>query len=240
MSKLDNLSMGFGGPTILMSDGDVAANIRGYALQALEDCVFSQIDLDQTPAVSIEKKYVLKNAVSASNTFGIQTNSLPHDLKVGDKVWLNWGDNGADIPLGTVKDSEGRPTELKDKTIYFIESLSGSDSVTLTESLGGGVIEIDDTGSAGSDSYIAKVCDQGFSYGQFTRNASANDRTHEIGGSVDGRIFKTDDDSGNQVNMFDTTGGANVGDVKIPRGMTVYLPITDITLTTGACIVYTK
>ena len=62
----------------------------------------------------------------------------------------------------------------------------------------------------------------------------------EIAGSVDGRIFKTDDDSGLQVNMFDTTGTATVGDIKIEKGWIVYLPITDITLTTGACIVYTK
>lgn len=232
--------MGFGGPTLLMSDGDIAANIRGYALQALEDCVFSQIDLDQTPAISLERKYAIKVAVSGSNVFSIKEDNLPHNLKVGDKVWFNWGGAGADLPLGTIKDSEGRPTELKDKTIYFIESLVATDSVTLTESLGGGAIEIDNIGTVTTESYIAKVCDQGFSHGQFTRNASANDRTHEIGGSVDGRIFKTDDDSGLQVNMFDTTGGSVVGDVQIPRGMTVYLPITDITLTTGACIVYTK
>ena len=39
--------------------------------------------------------------------------------------------------------------------------------------------------------------------------------------------------------MFDTTRTATVGDVAIPVGVTVYLPITDITLTTGACIGYT-
>ena len=59
MSKLDLLSMGMGGPTILMSDGDKAENIRGYALQALEECVFSQIDLDMTPVCAIEKKLTI-------------------------------------------------------------------------------------------------------------------------------------------------------------------------------------
>ena len=39
--QLDYLSIGMGGPTLLMSDGDIANNIRGYAVQALEDCVFS-------------------------------------------------------------------------------------------------------------------------------------------------------------------------------------------------------
>ena len=37
--------------------------------------------------------------------------------------------------------------------------------------------------------------------------------------------------------MFDTDGAE---DVKIPQGVTIYLPVTAITLTTGACIVYTK
>tara|TARA_R100000329_G_scaffold117006_2_gene96313 strand:+ start:104 stop:829 length:726 start_codon:yes stop_codon:yes gene_type:complete len=240
MSKKLDLSLGFGGPTLLMSDGDVARNIRGYALQALEDCTFSQFELDQEPAVSLERKYAIESVTSGSNSFTIKDNNLPHDLAVGDKVWFNWGGDGADLPLGTVQDSEGRPTELKDKTIYFIESLIATDTVTLEESVGAGAITITNTGTVTTNSYIAKVSDQSFSYGTFTRNASANDRTHEIGGSVDGRIFKTDDDGGNQVNMFDTTGGAVVGDVVIPKGMTIFLPVQHITLTTGACIVYTK
>ena len=240
MSKQLDLSLGFGGPTLLMSDGDVARDIKGYAVQALEDCTFSQFLLNQEPAVSIQKKYAIKNATAGNNSFAIKATSLPHDLEVGDKVWFNWGDEGADLPLGTVQDSEGRPTELKDKTIYFVESLISTDTITLEESIGAGAITITNAGTVGSKSYIAKVCDQDLSYGTFSRNASANDRTHEIGSQVDGRIFKTDDDSGNQVNMFDTTGGAVVGDVVIPKGMTIYLPVSSITLTTGACIVYTK
>ena len=43
-----------------------------------------------------------------------------------------------------------------------------------------------------------------------------------------------------KLTAFDTTGTSTVGDVVIPAGMTIYLPITDITLTTGACIVYTR
>ena len=37
--------------------------------------------------------------------------------------------------------------------------------------------------------------------------------------------------------MIDTTGN---DDVKIPIGITVYVSVTDITLATGACIVYTR
>ena len=34
MSYTDYLALGMGGPTILMTDGDIALNIRGYAIQA--------------------------------------------------------------------------------------------------------------------------------------------------------------------------------------------------------------
>ena len=239
MSQLDYLSVGMGGPTILMSDGDIANNIRGYALQALEDCVFLQIDLDQTPSCGIEKKLQITAVTIASEEFTLSADDIA-TLKVGDKVLLNWG--GVNIPLGTVKDSEGRPTEFKDSSIYFIQAIdSASYEVKLEETSGAGVITLDDVGTLyGAKTWIAKLSDQNFSHGTFTRNASANDRTHEIVGNVDGRIFRTDDDSGLQVNMFDTTGTATVGDVTIARGMTVYLPITDVTLTTGACLIYTK
>lgn len=239
MAQLDYLSVGMGGPTILMSDGDKAMSIRGYALQALEDCVFATLNLDQTPVFGIEKKLTITSVVNGSNEFGLSASDIA-TLKVGDKVLLNWG--GVDIPLGTIKDSEGRPTEFKDSSIYFIQAIdSSSNEIILEETSGAGAITLDNNGALyGAKTWIGKLSDQDYSYGTFTRNASANDKTHEIAGSVDGRIFRTDDDSGLQVNMFDTTGTATVGDVTIPRGMTVYLPITDITLTTGACIVYTK
>ena len=147
------------------------------------------------------------------------------------------------MPVGTIQEStNARPTEFKDKSIYFIQSIDvNSRQFTLEESVGAGTITLSDDGTLyGVDTWIAKVSDQSFSYGTFKRNCSSNDRTHEIVGAVDGRIFRTDDDSGLQVNMFDTTGTSTVGDVVIEKGWIVYLPITDITLTTGACIVYTK
>ena len=237
MSQLDYLSVGMGGPTLLMSDGDIANNIKGYALQALEDCVFSQIDLDMTPVCGIEKKLTITTVTHGDEEFTVSDVS---DLKVGDKVLLNWG--GIDMPTSASVDSEGRSTDFKDKSIYWIQAIdTATNEVKLEEQSGAGAIAIANNGTLyGKNTYIAKLSDQDYSYGQFTRNASANDTKMEIAGSVDGRVFKTDDDSGLQVNMFDTTGGAVVGDVTIPKGMTVYLPMTDITLTTGACIVYTK
>jgi len=240
MSQLDYLSVGMGGPTILMSDGDIANNIRGYALQALEDCVFSQIDLDMTPVHSIEKKLQITAVTNGSNEFTLSASDIA-TLKVGDKVLLNWG--GVDMPTSSSVDTEGRGTDWKDKSVYWIQAIdTASYEVKLEEQYGAGAIAIANDGTLyGTNTYIAKLSNQDYSYGQFTRNATANDTKMEIAGSVDGRIFKTDDDAGLQVNMFDTTGGASeVGDVTIPKGMTVYLSITDITLTTGACIVYTK
>ena len=203
MSYTDYLGLGMGGPSILMSDGDIALNIRGYAIQALETCTFVQIDLDQTPACGIEKKLQITAVTIASEEFTLSAADVA-TLKVGDKVLLNWG--GVNIPLGTVKDSEGRPTEFKDSSIYFIKTIdTASYEVTLEETLGAGVITLDDVGALyGANTWIGKLSDQDYSYGTFTRNASANDKTHEIAGAVDGRIFRTDDDSGLQVNMFDT------------------------------------
>ena len=228
-----------GGPTLLMSDGDIANNIRGFAIQALENCVFSQFDLDQTPVCPVNERYVIEAVREASNEFQLSSSAI-EKLSVGDKVLLHWG--GVDIPLGTVKDSEGRPTEFKDDSIYFIQAIdTGSNEVKLEETKGAGAITLDNAGTTyGDKTWIAKVSDQDFSYGTFQRTASANSRTHEIIGNVDGRIFRTDDDSGLQVNMFDTTGTSTVGDVTIEKGWTVYLPVTDITLTSGACIVYTR
>ena len=44
MSKSFQLSLGMGGPTLLMHDGDACSGIQGYAIQTLEECVFSQLD----------------------------------------------------------------------------------------------------------------------------------------------------------------------------------------------------
>lgn len=237
MSQLDYLSVGMGGPTILMTDADVANNIRGFAVQALEICTFSQFDLDMTPVCGIEKKLQITAVTNANNEFTLSADDIA-TLKVGDKVFLNWG--GIDLPQGTIQSSTGsRPTELKDKSVYFIQAIdTASNEVKLEETSGAGAITLSDDGTLyGASTYIARLSDQDFSYGTFARSTGSNIKTHEIIGNVDGAIFKTSADSGLQVNMFDTTGA---NDVTIPKGMTVYLPVTDITLTTGACIVYTK
>jgi len=242
MNKKFDLSLGLGGPTLLMSDGDRATQINGYALQALEDCVFSELVLDQTTTIPLEKKLTITAITNASNEFTLSADDIAL-LSVGDKIYYNHG--GIDLPQGTVQDGEGRATELKDKSIYFVASIdTATNEITIEESVGIGAITLDDDGTLyGLDTYFARIPEpyqKNNPHGEFSRNASANDRTHHIVGATDGRIFTTYDDGGVQVNMFDTTGGANVGDVTIPRGMTVYLPITSALLTTGACIIYTK
>ena len=72
MSQVDYLSVGMGGPTILMTDADVANNIRGFAVQALEICTFSQFDLDQTPVCGIEKKLKITAVTNANDELHYQ------------------------------------------------------------------------------------------------------------------------------------------------------------------------
>lgn len=239
MSKTNNLGIAMGGPTLLMTDGDIALNIRGFAIQTLEATTFTQIDFDQTPVSPFKEKYILEAAVHASDEFKLIVGSISavDKLEVGDKIFLNWG--GVDMPQGTVQDTQGRATEFKDKSIYFIQAIdSSSYEIKLEETKGAGAITLTDSGTAyGDNTWIAKVSDQDFSHGTFTRTGSANARTHEIIGNVDGNVFKTYDDSGLQVNMIDTTGN---DDVSVPAGMTIYVPVTNITVAAGACIVYTK
>ena len=237
MSKTDYLGLGMGGPTLLMTEGDKALNIRCYAIQTLEPCTFSQIDFDQTPSCGLGKQLKITTVTNASNEFTLSASDIA-TLAVGDKVFLNWG--GVAIPEGTVQDSQSRSTEFKDKSIYFIQAIdTSSNEIKLEETSGAGAITLDTDGTLyGASTWIAKLSDQDFSYGTFLRGASgSNDRTHEIVGNVDGNVFKTYADSGFQVNMIDTTGN---DDVAIPAGMTIYVPVTDITVATGACIVYTR
>lgn len=118
MAHLDYLALGMGNQ-VFLHDGDACANIRGYAVKALEECTFSVFTVDTT----------------------------------------------------TKTDTEGW---LGDKTPTF-------------------------TPSGGAAATIDQVVD----------------------GNTD---------------MFTSGGDA----VKIPAGVVVEVPVTAITLTTGACIVYTR
>ena len=96
------------------------------------------------------------------------------------------------MPEGTVQDTQERATEFKDKSIYFIQAIDTTNNeIKLEETKGAGAITLDTDGTLyGTNTWIAKLSDQDFSYGTFTRTASANPRTHEIVGNTDVMYLK--------------------------------------------------
>ena len=217
MNQTDYLALGMGGPTLLMHDGDACANIRGFAVQALEDCVFSQFDLNTFPFVVTtgSSDYI------ESSTHGSDLVTLTaHEFRTGDKVLLKA--NGATLPSG-----------LFDDQIYYVVKASADTikfSLSYTDAVAGTVINTTGDGSGLTAATITKVIDDNLA----NHGSGSNQSTFTITGLTALEITKHVD--GN-TDMFDTDGAE---DVKIPKGMTVYLPVTDITLTTGACIVYTR
>ena len=217
MNQTDYLALGMGGPTLLMHDGDACANIRGFAVQALEDCVFSQFDLNTFPFVVTtgSSDYI------ESSTHGSDLVTLTaHTFKTGDKVLLKA--NGATLP-----------TALFDDQIYYIVKASANTvkfALSYANAIAGTVINTTGDGSGLTTATITKVIDDNLA----NHGSGSNQSTFTITGLTALEITKHVD--GN-TDMFDTDGAE---DVKIPKGITVYLPVTAITLTTGACIVYTR
>ena len=218
MNQTDYLALGMGGPTLLMHDGDACVNIRGFAVQALEDCVFSRFDLNTFPFVVTtgSSDYI------ESSTHGSDLVTLTaHEFATGDKVVLKA--NGATLP-----------TALFDNQIYYIVKASADTvkfALSYSNAIAGTVVNTTGDGTGLTAATITKVIDDnaanhssgGGSQSTFTiTGLTALEITKHVDGNTD---------------MFDTDGDE---DVKIPKGMTVYLPVTGITLTTGACIVYTR
>jgi len=216
MNQTDYLALGMGGPTLLMHDGDACSNIRGFAVQALEDCVFSQFDLNTFPFVITtgSSDYI------ESATHGDETLTLTaHTFKTGDKVLLKA--NGATLPTG-----------FFDNQIYYIINATANTvklAISISAALAGSAVTISDNGSGLTTATLTIVVDDNSSNDSnlfqpkfAVSGASALEITKHVDGNTD---------------MFATTGAE---DVKLPKGMTVYLAVTDITLTTGACIVYTR
>ena len=216
MSKLDLLSLGMGGPSLLMHDGDACSGIRGFAIQALEDCVFSQFDLDYTPIHATEQAHVITAVTHANEEFTVADVSK---FSVGDRVLLRL--NGSTAP--TANTAHNIP---QNDQIYYIQAIdTASNEFKLEEFRGAGAIAISDDGTGFEGvATIAKLVDQNTrTNGDFTISSGTKlEVTNQVSGNPD---------------IFDTDGAE---DVKIPKGMTVYLSVSNITLTTGACIVYTK
>lgn len=216
MSKTDQLSLGMGGPTLLMHDGDACTNIKGYAVQALEECVFSQFDLDYTPVHPTHEQHVITAVTHGDEEFTVADVTK---FSVGDRVLIRL--------KGSTAPTANTATEMPNNDqIYYIQTIDkASNEFKLEEFPGAGAIAIsnDGTGYEGVAT-VAKLVDQ-------NRNTSGN---FTITGGT--KLEVTNQVSGNP-DMFDTDGAE---DVKIPAGTTIYLPVTAITLTTGACIVYTR
>ena len=213
MSKTAQLGLGMGGPTLLMHDGDACSNIQGYAVQALEECVFSQFDLDFTPQHIIEgSSHIITAVTHANNEFTVADVSV---FAVGDRVLIKT--NGASAaPTGLLTQDQ----------IYYIQAIdTATNEFTISNLRGGSALAIssDGTGYEGVAT-VAKLANQKTNTrGDFTITGGTKlEVTNQVSGNSD---------------MFDTDGSE---DVKIPKGMTIYLPVNAITLTTGACIVYTK
>ena len=214
MSKTQQLTLGMGSMSLLMHDGDACTNVKGYAVQALEECVFSQFKLDETPIHPTEQSHIITAVTNASNEFQVD-DIRATKFKVGDRVLIRI--NGATaVPNGLLQQDQ----------IYYIQSIdSANNEFTIAASEGGSAITISDdgTGYEGVATVARVVKQNNNSHGDF-----------QISGGT--RLENTNQVSGN-TDMFDTDGAE---DVKIPAGMTVYLPVNEITLTTGACIVYIR
>jgi hypothetical protein len=216
MNQTDYLALGMGGPTLLMHDGDACSNIRGFAVQALEDCVFSQFDLNTFPfVVTTGSSDYIESATHGDETLTLTA----HTFKTGDKVLLKA--NGATLPTG-----------FFDNQIYYIINATANTvklAISISAALAGSAVTISDNGSGLTTATLTIVVDDNSSNDSnlfqpkfAVSGASALEITKHVDGNTD---------------MFATTGAE---DVKLPKGMTVYLAVTDITLTTGACIVYTR
>ena len=216
MNQTDYLALGMGGPTLLMHDGDACSNIRGFAVQALEDCVFSQFDLNTFPfVVTTGSSDYIESATHGDETLTLTA----HTFKTGDKVLLKA--NGATLPTG-----------FFDNQIYYIINATANTvklAISISAALAGSAVTISDNGSGLTTATLTIVVDDNSSNDSnlfqpkfAVSGASALEITKHVDGNTD---------------MFATTGAE---DVKLPKGMTVYLAVTDITLTTGAYIVYTR
>tara|TARA_A100001391_G_scaffold121350_1_gene82696 strand:+ start:112 stop:756 length:645 start_codon:yes stop_codon:yes gene_type:complete len=214
MSKTQQLTLGMGSMSLLMHDGDACTNVKGYAVQALEECVFSQFKLDETPIHPTEQSHIITAVTNADNEFEV-ADITATNLKVNDRVLIRL--NGASAaPTGLLTQDQ----------IYYIQAIdTASNEFKISATEGGSAIAIssDGTGYEGVATVAKVVKQNNNSHGDFTISGGTTlENTNQVSGNAD---------------MFDTDGAE---DVKIPAGMTVYLPVNEITLTTGACIVYIR
>lgn len=216
MAQLDFLSLGMGGTTLLLEGTDTASGISGYAVQAITECTFSEFVLDTTNILQLEDAQVITAVTNASNEFTVADVDL---LAVGDRVLLKVAGT---VPAGLPSNHDG---------IYYIQAIdSGSNEFKLARTKGGTAIAITNDGTSFENAAtVAKIKDQNYQH--------SNDMMGTVGvnGSANELDIVPAKVAGN-LDMFESGNEA----IKIPAGVIVYLPVQDVTLTAGSCIIYTR
>lgn len=231
MNQTDYLALGMGGPTIFMEGTDVVNNIRGFAVQALQDCTFSRFTVNTEAFVSqkgLTKPVVA--AISATDSFNV----LAHGFKTGDKIVMKITASGVVLPTAVLSTYE------RQEQIYYV--IEGADAnhfkvaFSKTNAMAGTQIALTGAGTNMNLCTVALIADDNtFGSSKLSGNGLDTDPTYKLNGTSSGERVVTTYVDGN-VDMLQASGEA----VTLPKGMTIYVPVIDITLTGGACIVYTR
>jgi hypothetical protein len=216
MSQLDFLSLGMGGTTLLLEGTDTASGISGYAVQAITECTFSEFVLDETNVLQLEEAQTITAVTNASNEFTVADVDL---LSVGDRVFIKVAGT---VPAGLPSIHDG---------IYYIQAIdSASNEFKLSRTDGGSAIAITNDGTGFENAAtVAKIKTQEHA------DSTAKMGTVGVNGSSNELDIVPASVAGN-LDMFESGSEA----IKIPAGLTVFLPVRDLTLTDGSCLVYTR
>tara|TARA_R110001592_G_scaffold108024_2_gene302183 strand:- start:21992 stop:22696 length:705 start_codon:yes stop_codon:yes gene_type:complete len=231
MNQTDYLALGMGGPTIFMEGTDAAANIRGFAVQAIKDCTFTKFQTNREAFVS--QKGVVQPVVSAvSATDSIQVTG--HGFKTGDRIVMKVLGPAVVLPA-SILNLYSRPEQI----YYVIEGADANHfklAFSRTNAFAGTQIALTSAGTNMSRCTVARVVDDNsFGHSKLTPDGLDTDPTFTLDNTAANERVVTSYVDGN-TDMFDTGSEA----VTLPKGMTIYVPVINIVMATGACIVYTR
>ena len=231
MNQTDYLALGMGGPTIFMEGTDVVSNIKGFAVQAIKDCTFSRFRVNEEAFVS--QRGLAKPVVAAVNATD-SLNVVAHGFKTGDKIVLKVTTNSVTLPTAILNTYE-RPEQI----FYVIEGADANHfklAYNKTNAMAGTAIAMTNNGTNMDDCTVALIADDNtFGASKLSGNGLDLDPTFATDGTSAQTRIVTSYVDGN-TDMFEAAAEA----VTLPKGMTIYVPVFDITMTTGACIVYTR
>ena len=215
-----------------MEGTDSVANIRGFAVQALKDCTFSKFQTNNEAFVS--QRGVVQPVVSAvSGTDSIQVTG--HGFKTGDRIVMKILDPGVIMPA-SILSLYSRPEQI----YYVIEGADANHfklAFSRANAFAGTQIALTGAGTNMNKCTVAKVVDDNsFGSSKLTTGGGLDtDPTFTLNNTAANQRVVTSYVDGN-TDMF--ASGAEA--VTLPKGMTIYVPVVNIVMTTGACIVYTR